>query len=279
MQQKELASVSRRSFIRSVSFASLLLAGGGVKALTPEELFRLRRQTKLRFVVASDSHYGQPNTPFDALIEKVISQVNLFHQEHPLDFCVINGDLIHNEKPLLPLVKKKIEALAMPWYVTRGNHDMVTEAEWKTVFGTALNQDLQIKDYGILLGDTSNEKGEYLSPDLVWLKQAFEKHKTQQHTLLFLHIPQAKWTKNGIENPAFFELLQNYPNLKAVFHGHEHDQDGVKIYNNVPFLFDAHIGGNWGTAYKGFRVVELQEDGKMLAYMMNPETKQGEMEF
>ncbi|MEO8471317.1 MAG: metallophosphoesterase, partial [Chryseolinea sp.] len=56
----------------------------------------------------------------------------------------------------------------------------------------------------------------------------------------------------------------------AVFHGHEHDQDGVKIVNNVPYMFDSHIGGNWGTSYKGFRVVELTQEKGVLTYIMNP---------
>jgi hypothetical protein len=64
-----------------------------------------------------------------------------------------------------------------------------------------------------------------------------------------------------------------------VFHGHEHDQDGATMKGNVPFLFDAHIGGNWGTDYKGFRVVELMDDGSMITYMMNPGEKLNELRY
>ena len=48
--------------------------------------------------MASDVHYGQPDTPFEKMTETVINQINLFHQQSRLDFCVMNGDLIHNEK-------------------------------------------------------------------------------------------------------------------------------------------------------------------------------------
>lgn len=272
LPQKKTA-VSRRAFIRDISFATLLLAGGGAKALTRAEFRAISHAPLMRFAVASDAHYGQPKTAFDAMIEKLTAQVNLFHQGSPLDFCVINGDLIHNERSLLPQVKQQISKLSMPWQVTRGNHDMVTEEEWKNVFGTPLNHDMVIKETGIILGDTSNEKGTYLAPDLVWLKQCLDKHSDKKNVFLFLHIPQAKWTANGIDTPAFFELVEKYPNLKAVFHGHEHDQDGVRFHKQLPFLFDSHIGGNWGTDYKGFRVVEVMADGSMLTYMMNPETK------
>ncbi len=279
MSEKNSPANSRRSFIRNISFATAFLATGKFSSLSAEEVYALQKKVTLRFAVASDSHYGQPKTEFDAMIEKVTAQINLFHQNNPLDFCVMNGDLIHNEKPLLPLVKKQIEKLTMPWYVTRGNHDMVTEEEWTNVFRTPLNHDVVIKKQAILLGDTSNEKGTYLAPDLAWLKTKLEEHKKRKHVFLFLHIPQAKWTANGIDTPAFFELIKNYPNLKAVFHGHEHDQDGVKMSGNIPFLFDSHIGGNWGTEYKGFRVVELMDDDTMVTYMMNPVEKMTELRY
>jgi 3',5'-cyclic AMP phosphodiesterase CpdA len=191
----------------------------------------------------------------------------------------MNGDLIHNEKSFLPLVKEKIDALKMPYYVTRGNHDMVTPEFWNSVWGTPLNHDVVIKGNGILLGDTSNEQGVYLSPDLTWLNNTLESHKDKNQVLIFLHIPQAKWTKNGISSPGVFDIIKKYPNVKAVFHGHEHDQDGVQMVEKVPFIFDAHVGGNWGTPYKGFRVVELLNDNTMITYMMNPTDKLNELSF
>jgi hypothetical protein len=33
------------------------------------------------------------------------------------------------------------------------------------------------------------------------------------------------------------------------------------------------MGGNWGTPYKGFRVVEVLKDGTLQSYMMNPTQK------
>ncbi len=270
---------SRRQFIRNISFATAFLLSGKINGLSAAEVYQLRKKVKLRFAVASDAHYGQPQTAFDSMIENMTSQVNTFHITSPLDFCVINGDIIHNEKPLLPLAKQQLDTLTMPWYVTRGNHDMVSEDYWKEIWGTPVNHDVVVNKQAIIMGDTSNEKGTYLSPDLVWLRQKFEEHKKRKHIFLFLHIPQAKWTVNGIDTPAFFELVNNYPNIKAVFHGHEHDQDGVRMRGDIPFFFDSHIGGNWGTPYKGFRVVELMQDDSMITYMMNPVEKLNELTF
>ena len=279
MSSNKNSGSSRRHFIKNISFASAFLITGRITPLSANDVVGLRSKVKLRFAVASDVHYGQPNTLFEQMTETVVNQINLFHQQSPLDFSVVNGDLIHNEKEFLPLVKGKLDVLKMPYYVTRGNHDMVTPEYWNSVWGTPLNHDNVVKDCGILLGDTSNEKGVYLSPDLSWLNKTLESHKDKKQVFIFLHIPQAKWTKNGISTPEVFATIKKYPNVKAVFHGHEHDQDSFKMVEKVPYIFDAHVGGNWGTPYKGFRVVELLKDNSMITYMMNPMDKLNELSF
>jgi predicted phosphodiesterase len=266
---------SRRSFLKNVSFATAFFAVGGYQKISANTVFENRSKVALRFVVASDAHYGQPNTPYDEMIEKITRQINSFHQESPLDFCVINGDIIHDKKHLLPLAKQKLDALDPVYYVTRGNHDMVTADYWNEVWGMPLNHMVEVKENAIILGDTSNEDGKYLSPDLNWLAKQLEANKQKNNVFLFLHIPQKAWTANGIDTPDFEALVNQYPNITAIFHGHEHDQDGVKLLGSrqTPCLFDAHMGGNWGTPYKGFRVVEVLNNLSWLSYMMNPTQK------
>ena len=100
-------NASRRSFLKNVSFATAFYAVGGFKKINATTVFEHRNKVALRFVVASDAHYGQPGTPYDAMMELVIQQINDFNKETPLDFCVINGDIIHDKKDFLPLAKKK----------------------------------------------------------------------------------------------------------------------------------------------------------------------------
>ncbi len=270
---------SRRSFLKNISLTAVLLAGGGFKFLSEAEAGALRRKTIYRFALASDGHYGQAGTASDELYATIVKHINEFHQQHPLAVCIINGDVIHNEKDYLLKAKKHLDGLTMPYYTGKGNHDLVSDAYWKEVWGQLPNLVLKEKHCHIIIANTSNEKGEYLSPDLVWLAEQLEASKKKKTVFLVLHIPQKKWTPNGIDTPAFFELLKKYPNVKAIFHGHEHDQDGVKIENNIPCLFDSHFGGNWGTAYKGYRVVELLDDGSILTYIMNPIEKLNEASY
>lgn len=265
--------ISRRDFIRHVSSASLVLVGGSILKLTPADAASIRKDATLRFVVASDGHYGQAGTESDSFYQTLIKNVSDFHQNNALDFCVINGDIIHDARDFLVPAKKHLDNLPVKYFVTKGNHDMVSDQYWNDVWGMAANHDVKLKENTLLLATTSNEKGEYLSPDLNWMKAKLEAHKKQKNVFIFIHIPQAKWTKNGIDTPSFFELIKNYKNVRGIFHGHEHDQDGVKMANNLPFMFDSHFGGNWGTTYRGFRVVELVKDNSFLTYIMNPTEK------
>ena len=276
---KNQDQISRRHFVKNISFASAFFMGGGFQSLSSQDVDALKDQVKMRFAVASDAHYGQPDTPYEAMMDTIIEKINLFHGSNHLDFCVMNGDIVHDEKSFLAQAKQKIDGLKVPYFVTRGNHDKCSSDYWEQVWSMPLNHQKVVKNSLVLLGDTSNEQGTYVSPDLLWLEAQLEANKKRKNIFLFLHIPQAKWTKNGIETPAFFELIKKYSNIRAVFHGHEHDQDGVQMIGKLPFLFDSHIGGSWGTPHKGFRVVELLNSGTVITYLMDPTVKKNELTY
>ena len=277
--EKNISRQSRRRFIQQISFASALLLTGRITDLSAEEVYDLKAKVKLRFVLASDFHYGQPNTAFNEMTDKVINQINLFNKSNRIDFCVLNGDIIHDEKNLLPLVKKRTDNLQVPYYVVRGNHDMVTDELWNEVWKMPLNHSFEAKGSAFILADTSNVQGTYVSPDLQWLKQKLEQYKNKENVFLILHIPPEEWAEHTIYAPKFFELIHKYPNVRAGFHGHLHDQDGVVMAKNIPFLFDSHVGGSWGTPYRGFRVVEVLNDSTLVTYMMNPTEKLTELKY
>lgn len=274
MQENKLSGeFSRRRFIQQISLATLAVMGGPLQRLTGQEVADLQDDVLWRFAVASDIHYGQPNTSYREMTQTILKQLNKFHNTFPLSFCVFNGDLIHDDSSFLSQLKNEFMQLGMDWYVTRGNHDMVDGKMWIETFGYPLNHTVQEQQATLILADTSNQKGEYLSPNLDWLKQQLDRSSKSKHVFLFLHIPQAPWTKNSVDTPAFFDLVRRYPNIRAVFHGHEHDQDGIRTEAAIPYIFDAHVGGNWGTPYRGFRVVEILKNNNLVSYMMNPTEK------
>lgn len=266
----------RRDFLKQGSAALLLLSSGKIITLTGTYDEWRRTKTILRFVVASDGHYGQKNTEYENYFSSLTENINRLHAENPFAFCVINGDIIHDDPIWFPDAKKALDKLAVKYYVSQGNHDHCTADEWKQIWEMPVNLDFTIKNNAVLIGTTSNKEGTYLCPDLEWFAEKLEEHKKQKNIFIFIHINPGKQTKFAVDCPAFFELLSKYKNVKAVFNGHDHDEDNIKMKNGIPFIFDAHFGGNWGTAYRGFRIVELKKDNSLLTYVLNPAEKLNE---
>ena len=267
--------MNRRHFIKGIS-AAIVIAQG--QSLFASDLASFgKKKVAMRFAILSDAHYGQPQTAYQEFLDTGVSHINEMHQQMKFDFAVMNGDIIHDKIMHLEGAKKTLDQLTVKYYVTKGNHDAATPELWEKTWGMPLNYDIVMGHNVLLFGNTSNEKGEYLEPDINWFTQKLEEHKNAKHIFIFLHIPPFRWTHNGVNSLAWAALAKQHKNIKAVFHGHEHDQDNVKWEDGIPYLFDSHIGGNWGTKYKGYRIVELYKDGSMLTYIMNPTEKINEL--
>ncbi len=271
--------MNRRLFLKGVSAAVVISACGKiVKAVTPRHF---DSKTVFRFAVGSDLHYGEPKTNYDQYFLDLQTAFSQYHRQYPCEFFTFNGDVFHNDPALLPLAAAKLKQLHPKLLVTHGNHDMVPAAAWEQAWGMPLNHDMVIGNQVILLGNTADEKGKYICPDVEWFAGKLEEYKTAQNIFIFLHITPVKWTDNGLDCTEFQALIRKYPNIRAIFNGHDHDQDSVKLLDNcpIPFLFDGHVGGSWGVGYHGFRVVELKEDGSLLSFIMNPLKRQNEQVF
>ncbi|MBS0031269.1 metallophosphoesterase family protein [Chitinophaga sp. 22321] len=271
--------MNRRAFFKGVSAAVIISACGKiVSAVSPRHF---DSKTIFRFAVGSDWHFGEPKTPSEQYFQDLQTAFSQYQQQYPCEFFVLNGDVIHNDPALLLPAAAKLKQLHPRLLATHGNHDMVTAAAWEQAWGFPLNHDLVIGNQVILLGNTADEKGKYLCPDVPWFTRKLAEYKDAANIFIFLHITPVKWTDNGLDCPEFHALIKQYPNIRAIFNGHDHDQDSVKMLDDckIPFLFDGHIGGSWGVGYHGFRVVELKEDGSLLSFIMNPLTRQNERLF
>ncbi|WP_268034653.1 metallophosphoesterase family protein [Algoriphagus sp. PAP.12] len=223
------------------------------------------KTTKLKFITASDGHWGQPDTDFHSSHRNLIEAIN---QEKDVDFVVINGDLTHDNADLIPEVKGVFEQFKAPFYMTRGNHDHMTDAAFLETVGYPVNHSFQVKDeFGVVLLNCSNTKGEYLCVDMDIAQQKLEEFSSLPHVFVFVHISQNDWTRHGIDCRPFLDLLASYPNVRATFHGHDHDVDGIMLYKKKPFLWSGHFGGSWGNPFPSYRVVEVGEDGKAVTYL------------
>ncbi|WP_290791643.1 metallophosphoesterase family protein [Flavihumibacter sp. UBA7668] len=270
--------MQRRKFLRDLSCSAfLLMANGAIKPIQAAGLLPSQTPERFRFAITSDGHYGQPNTPFDEYYRQICSAINTFNQQAPLKFTVANGDLIHDNPNFLEASAKALKPISTPLYVTKGNHDRVTDARWKEIWNQDVNHAVELGDNVLLLGTTSNEKGTYLSPDTAWFETQLKKYSSAKNIFLFFHITPIKWTEHAVDATNFQQLLKQHKNIRAAFNGHDHQEDGVKMFGSIPFLFDGHFGGSWGVGYRGFRVVEILPDNSLLTYMMSPIEKMAEL--
>ncbi|HCN84012.1 MAG TPA: transcriptional regulator [Sphingobacteriaceae bacterium] len=271
----DIMKVSRRKFLDlGIKSAFLIRAGNSIQALGADRHFsKNNSQTILRFAIASDGHYGQPDVKYEQFHTEMINWLNIEKDQNSLDFTFINGDLVHDEPKWAPELKGHFNELKTPWYVSRGNHDKMDSVAWEKAWDMPLNYSFIKNNSAFLVLDTANEKGEYICSDVEWTAKELKKLSSFKQLFVFMHITPFSWTANGKPCPQIVELFDKQANLKAVFHGHDHDQDGFKEHNGKYYFFDSHIAGNWGTSYRGYRIVEVSDAGEIITYQVNPAEK------
>ncbi len=237
---------NRRQFLRNsikgMTGLILLPSVNSFSAPFPEAPHLPKEKFKLRFAVASDGHYGQPQTDYELSYFNLIQWITKEHQQNHLDFVIINGDLVHDRPDLLTEVKDKYLAkLPIPFYTLPGNHDFADAALWKKIFGYEDKYTLEFGDIAFVLANTASTKGEYVCPDNNFIKTSLESFKTKSIVFVVLHIAPHQWlpeeNKIFLNCPETLSLLHAYPNIKAVFHGHDHSLDSVRYTNGLPPFF------------------------------------------
>jgi 3',5'-cyclic-AMP phosphodiesterase len=280
---------SRRNFLK-LSGTAVATSAMPLRWVRADEV-SLGSKLKLRFAVASDLHYGQRNTPFDKMAGELVEWINKEKQGKGLDAFFVNGDLVNDTAPgLVTLRDQFFSKLKVPYYCIKGNHDYVDgtpdspSESWDKVWGYPSNHTVKIGDYVFVMADTSApaKSNIYLAADREWLKGQFEAHQAAPSIFVMIHIQQRKhkvdgWPQHGVsavdEVPkaeAVMKLLESTPNVRAVFHGHNHSETGVYVSGERRYFFDSHAGGSWG-AKRGYRIVEVYDDGKAVTYQMNAE--------
>jgi 3',5'-cyclic AMP phosphodiesterase CpdA len=280
---------TRRSFLKT--YAATALASAIPLRWGMAEEIPAGRKIKLRFAVASDLHYGQANTPFDQMTGELVTWMNKEKADKGLDALFINGDLTHDSSAsLVTLRDKHLKTLSMPYYCGKGNHDFVDQTpgspteSWEKIWGHPSNHTVKLGDMVFLIADTTApaKADAYLAADHAWLQEQLLKHKDAPAVFVMIHIQQRKhkvdgWPEHGVKDEAqvpkaeaVMKLLETTPNVRAVFHGHNHLETSVYVSGERRYFFDSHLGGNWG-AKRGYRIVEVYDDHSAVTYQVNGE--------
>jgi len=259
----------RRKFLQKMAFIPFM------PSILHADAFKSNRedQKKIRIAIASDGHFGQPDTEYKRYFNDLVNWLNLEKSEKGLDMVFINGDIIHDEPTMMPIAKSYLDKLKTNYFPVRGNHDMVSLDYWQNIWGVSTNYVIDIENHAFVVADTSDEKGTYLCADLDWLKKTLDGLNSKESIFLLLHISQSDWTKFGTHCEETMNLIAEYSNVRGVFHGHDHQEDSLKMHGKVPFFFCGHFGGSWGVDYRGYRILELETNGSKETYMYDPAKK------
>ncbi|MEX1048382.1 MAG: hypothetical protein WED15_02555 [Akkermansiaceae bacterium] len=173
-------------------------------------------------------------------------------------------------------------------HVGKGNHDFIdgqagspTES-WEKIWGVPSNHTFQLSEFAFIIADTSAPQTAniYQAVDIDWLKQQLEAHREAAGIFLIIHIQQRKsgvdgWPKHGLHDPkevpkgeAVMKLLESTPNVRAIFHGHNHQEAGAYVSGERRYFFDSRVGGSWGAA-RGYRIVEIDDEHRVVSYQVN----------
>ncbi len=264
--------LTRRKFLVNTLKGIVLIGAGNTLQSFAAPGFRLPAAGKvaLRFALASDGHFGQKDTSWADNHQRMTGWLNKEKGGRGLDYSFINGDIIHDNPAFLPDAKTTWDHLEMPYFVSHGNHDKINEDGWEKTWGTRWHHAFTKGDTAFLILNTADETGKYICPDIEWTRNQLHKYRNKKHLFVIMHITPVKWTEHGIDCPELVELFSAQKNLRAVFHGHDHAEDGMKEKNGKHYFFDGHLGGSWGTPYFGYRIVEVLNNGEVLCYQVNP---------
>jgi 3',5'-cyclic-AMP phosphodiesterase len=204
----------------------------------------------LKFVVISDLHLvprGALSNGIDtgARLEQAIAQVNAHHPD--AEFCIFAGDLVDDgDRASYERLSRKLAHLAMPFFLTLGNHD--DRATFLEVFGAGfaapsgcIDDMIDSGGYRVILMDSlgdGSDAGMIAPAQLEWLETALSGARDRP-VILVLHHPICEL---GV--PMDFICLQNrgamlaalraHGDVRQVISGHVH-MSTSGICEGIPF--------------------------------------------
>jgi len=236
---------------------------------------------KKRILVASDIHYGQSGTDYETywndLKNWILDEANI-----KLDVVFLDGDIIHGEDVAddvgtLQNLWNDINALGIPIYFVKGNHDHITDSDFQNITGYPTNHVVVDGEFAYVIVNTSDASGNCLCADADWLDSVLS-NLTDKKVLIFIHIPQHPWAEGDLDCPDVQSVIAKYDNILGVFVGHNHDLYRAYYADNTYWCWDSHVGGSWGTSFRGYGIIEIYNDGTAKYYVVDGSTKEVQYE-
>ena len=202
-------------------------------------------KTDYNIIVASDLHWRNNNTQiatgitYQQAFDTFISNVNAKNQEIGVDFVVINGDMTTNDYNYSDeqIVKDKlVNELDVPVYFVHGNHDTISEQNWRNVFGYGKNYLIDLGYVYLICADTYATSVEG-SPSTGYEQSDINTTFYNQIVALLEKYPKPCMliTHSYNNNYPNFQALWANPLVKGALSGHTHSARTMN-YKSKPVL-------------------------------------------
>ncbi len=210
----------------------------------------------LKFLVISDLHVVPRRALSQGIdtaerLERAIDHVNVHHAD--ADFCIFAGDLTDDgDRPSYERLSRKLAHLAMPFFLTLGNHD--DRPTFLDVFGVGLEAPhgriddfIDMKGYRIILLDSLDDSADSgaLTPEQIrWLEERLTEARgtpvivVLHHSICAMGVPTDPIRLLGAG--PFLAALKAHGDVRQVISGHVH-MSASGICEGIPFTT---IAGN-----------------------------------
>lgn len=206
--------------------------------------------------------------------------------QEPKVIVLVTGDISGDNSPesylhFTALMEQYIEPENIDWFVLAGNHD--NNPHFESYLGSRHLQStnpISFSNWQIhgmdtrASGNMHTAAGEVKGDDLIALKQSLDASQHVNHLVALHHhvLPSKSWMdKHFLANAQHLELLINeYPQIKALIHGHIHSPLRQKIgANSTPSYGSPSTCWQWqmraefgvSEASPGYQVINLMDDG------------------
>ena len=258
--------ITRRAFLKKSSLAGgiSLLMGGRLLAEPGQP------EPRLRFIALADTHWGGYEDWRPERKDNTIQAVNAACGAVKTDFIVLNGDIIHDDpKVQIPKFLPNMKRFDVPVYMTHGNHDIMTDEQFKRFTGHPKDHHFALDNCGVILLNTykcppkveyGDHRSGHIPPDLEFLEDALHTYKDAFHIFVFAH----RCPTDRPQSEEWLELMRGRGNVSS-FYGHAHSRWETLTIEGKVHHFSGHntdTTGRWQN-WHTYRVVEVSDAGEI----------------
>ncbi len=183
--------IGRFSMMSAVVFVGSLVGCGMTTGPGPSSS-GVPSARRFHFAVASAGHFGEPGTDDRANYADLVSALSDADAADPLAVVVLDGDLSHGGLFRANGACAALAELSPRYLVIQGNHDELTEAEWRQMWGAPGNQVVRFGDSSLILANTSNAGCDYVCPNEEWFSGALAETAAQRNVLAWCGSPEVR---------------------------------------------------------------------------------------